>query len=321
VNRVAVANLLALVVAVATTAAIAWPRSHDRTGRTVVHAGAPRIEAKRIAWPGGGDGIADASARVIPLRHYQRIVSTNLVTDRLLIELCERDRILAVSAAAAARQRDGYRYRGLPTVEGFGSPEAMVARQPDLVLTNSFGSPGFADRLRQAGIQVFDLGELRGVRSFDGVVTAVGLLLGVPERAERLRTSFASRMEALALAHRSPRPPRALFLSSLGPDLLGGTVGTSYHDIMIAAGLADVAADRYRDWPAYAPEQVLALAPDLIVTRGGQADRICAYPGMDHLGPCRGRGRIVTLDAELLDEPGLGMLEAAEELAAAVGGR
>lgn len=312
-KRVTLANLLPLVLGLLAVAVLAWPRDHAGPRRTVRRAGlAATVNPVATA---DGQGVVDASGRLVPLRPYQRIVSTNLVTDRLLIELCERPRILAVSAAAAARSRDGYRYRDLGTVEGFGAIEAMVARKPDLVLTNSFGSPGFADRLRQAGIQVFDLGELRGERSFSAVASSVGLLLGVPERAERLRESFASRMRALAARHAGARRPRALYLSTLGPDLLGGTVGTSYHDIMRAAGLDDVAAGRYRDWPAFAPEQVLELAPELVVTRAGSAERVCAFPGMSHIGPCRGEGRMVELDGELLDEPGLGMLEAAEELA------
>jgi iron complex transport system substrate-binding protein len=263
---------------------------------------------------GGQFAVADASGHLVALRDYQRIVSTNLVTDRLLVELCEPTRILAVSTAAAARRRDGYRYQGMTTVDGFGPPEAMVALKPDLVLTNSFGAPGSADRLRGAGIQVFDLGELRGESSLGVVVSSLGLLLGAPQRAQRLLAGFASRMHALPARLGTRQPKRALFLSTLGPDLQGGTSGTSYHDIMTAAGLVDVAAERYRDWPAYAPEQVLALAPDIIVTRAGFAAGLCNYPGMDHVGPCRGQGRIIELDGELLDEPGLAMLDAAEEL-------
>jgi iron complex transport system substrate-binding protein len=105
-----------------------------------------------------------------------------------------------------------------------------------------------------------------------------------------------------------------MFLSTLGPDLQGGTRGTSYHDILIAAGLDDVAATKYRDWPAYSAEQVLDLAPDMVVTRAGFAVGICKYPGMDHVPACRGNGRIVELAGELLDEPGIAMLDAAEEL-------
>lgn len=317
-GRTTLVNLAPLVLALLGVAVVAWPRAGADGRRTVRRAGlAAAVTPVKTA---DGLGVEDAAGRVVPLRRYQRIVSTNLVTDRLLLELCERPRILAVSAAAAARRRDGHRYQGLDTVEGFGAPEAMVARKPDLVLTNSFGSPGFADRLRQAGIQVFDLGELRGERSLSAVVASVGLLLGAPERADRLRDSFSGRMRALSARHAGQHRPRALYLATLGPDLQGGTVGTSYHDIMTAAGLDDVAALRYRDWPAYSPEQVLELAPELIVTRAGGADRVCAFPGMGHIGPCRGQGRMVELDGELLDEPGLGMLDAAEELARLVHG-
>jgi iron complex transport system substrate-binding protein len=191
----------------------------------------------------------------------------------------------------------------------------MVVLKPDLVLTNSFGRPGEAERLRNANIEVFELGELRGMKSFATTVSSLGLLLGAPERAERLWQSFASRMHALATEQAKPAAPRAMFLSTLGPDLQGGTVGTTYHDIMVTAGLTDVAATRYRDWPAYSAEQVLELAPELIVTRAGSADAVCRYPGMVNIAPCQGKGRIIELPGELLDEPGLGMLEAAEELA------
>ena len=313
-KRTSAANLLLLLLALVGSLAVAWPRQRGSGGRNIVRAGAHEATRTRVPLAGGGFGVADASGYLVPLRDYRRIVSTNLVTDRLLVELCEPTRILAISTAAAARKRDGYRYRGMATIDGFGAPEAMVALRPDLVLTNSFGTPGSAARLRGAGIEVFDLGELHGESSLGTIVASLGLLLGDELRAQRLWHGFASRMRALP-ARLGARPPkRALFLSTLGPDLQGGTTGTSYHDIMTAAGLADAAAGSYRDWPAYAPEQVLALAPEIIVTRAGFAAGICAFPGMDHVGPCQEPGRIIELDGELLDEPGLAMLEAAEEL-------
>jgi iron complex transport system substrate-binding protein len=274
----------------------------------------------RVSLGNGAFAVADASRHLVPLRRYQRIVSTNLVTDRLLVELCEPTRILAVSSAAAERERDGYRYQGLRTVDGFGPVEAILALRPDLVLTNSFGLPGSSDRLRSAGVQVFDLGELRGMDSLSKVAGSLGELLGVRERAQRLVQSFTTRMRNVSARMGTRKPVRAMFLSTLGPDLQGGTRGTSYHDILIAAGLDDVAAKTYHDWPAYSAEQVLALAPDIVVTREGFAAGICKYPGMDHVPACRGNGHIVELAGELLDEPGMAMLEAAEELYALVYG-
>jgi iron complex transport system substrate-binding protein len=314
VNRTSLANSIALLVALAGTMALGWPNAGERA-RTV-RTGTPGVEGApaRVRLESGLFAIPDATGRLVPLRRYHRIVSTNLVTDHLLVELCEPSRILAVSTAAAERKRDGFRYQGMTTVDGFGPAEAMVALQPDLVLTNSFGSPGHSERLRSAGIEVFDLGELRGEKSLSYVALGLGELLEAPARARQLVHSFANRMRRVSAGLGPRKPIRAMYLSTLGPDLQGGTRGTSYHDILVAAGLVDVAAESYRDWPAYAAEQVLALAPEIIVTREGLADGICKYPGMNHAPPCRGQGSIVELPGELLDEPGLAMLEAAEML-------
>ena len=309
-----VANPAAVLLALAGTIALAWPRPGQNIRPARARISMNDSAPARIPLGNGSFAIADASGHLVPLRSYQRVVSTNLVTDRLLLELCEPTRILAISRAAAERKRDGFRYQGMTTVDGFGPAEAMVALRPDLVLTNSFGSPGSAERLRSAGIEVFDLGELRGEPSLSYVALSLGELLGVPERAQRLMQDFSRRMHRVSARLEAKKPIRAMYLSTLGPDLQGGTRGTSYHDILVAAGLTDVAAESYRDWPAYVAEQVLALSPELIVTREGFAAGICKYPGMDHAPACRGEGRIVELPGELLDEPGLAMLEAAEML-------
>ena len=317
-NRTLAANSGALALALAGTLAVAWPNAAPPVHRAVAPPSPAAMAPPRIALADGTWAVADAWGHPVPLRPYARIVSTNLLTDRLLVELCEPTRILAVSRAARERKRDGFRYQGMGLVDGFGPVEGIVALKPDLVLTNSFGSPGSAERMRSAGIEVFNLGELHGEASLSYVALSLGELLGAPERAQHLLHDFSRRMRKVA-AHRAPdQAKRALFLSILGPDLQGGTAGTSYHDILVAAGLVDIAASRYRGWPAYSAEAVLAMAPEIVVTRENHTARICAYPGMDLLPPCRGQGRIVELPGDLLDEPGLAMLEAAEELFARV---
>jgi iron complex transport system substrate-binding protein len=320
VNRVAGLNLIVLLVAIAATLALAWPRATPSAKGAVSRSDQPANLPVKTRLESGELAIADASGSLVPLRRYHRIVSTNLVTDRLLIELCDPSRIRAISRAAAERKLDGYRYRGLDIVDGFGPIEAMLALKPDLVLMNSFGAPGSAQRLRSAGVEVFDLGQLHGESSLAHVALSLGELLGEPERARRFIDSLEGRMKRASAGLGSRPHKRAVFLSILGPDLQCGTRGTSYHDIMVAAGLEDVAARDYHGWPALSAEQVLALAPDIVVTRAGAAERVCRYPGMEHLAPCRGEGRIVELPGELLDEPGPSMLDAAELLFALVYG-
>ena len=295
-NRVTLANTCALVAAVGLTIQLGRGQKGGRTASV------------------GSASLVDATFHSVPLRRYSRIVSTNLVTDRLLLELAEPDRILAFSRAAAERPQDGYRYAGKLVVDGFGPVEALIALRPDLVLTNSFGTPGRAAKLRSAGIEVFDLGELRGVGSLVIATETLAELLGRPERGRQFARPFVQRMNNVA-AGLTGRPRKtALFLSIIGNQVQGGTAGTALHDILTAGGLVDVAATSYRDWPAYSAEQLLALEPDLIVTKQGMSAAVCAFPGADHLLACREPDRIIELPAELLDEPGPAMLEAAEAI-------
>jgi iron complex transport system substrate-binding protein len=300
VKRATLANTCALALALALT--IQLGRGPGRGGSL----------GRRAAV--GGESLSDATGHPVPLQRYTRIVSTNLVTDRLLLDLAEPDRILAFSRAAAERPQDGYRYTGKLVVDGFGPVEALIALRPDLVLTNSFGTPGRAAKLRSAGIEVFDLGELRGVSSLVKATTTLADLLGQPERGRQFARTFVQRMNNVA-AGLAGRPRKtALFLSIIGNQVQGGTAGTALHDILTAGGLVDVAATNYRDWPAYSAEQLLALHPDLIVTKQGMSAAVCAFPGADLLPACDEPDRIIELPAELLDEPGPAMLEAAEAI-------
>jgi iron complex transport system substrate-binding protein len=299
-KRATLANACALVAAVALT--IHFGRGH---GPSASRGRSPATDSASLS---------DTTGYPVPLRRYTRIVSTNLVTDRLLLEFAEPDRILAFSRAASERPQDGYRYMGKPPVDGFGPVEALIALRPDLVLTNSFGTPGRAAKLRSAGIEVFDLGELRGVSSLVGAAKRLAELLGHPERGQNFARTFVQRMNNVA-AGLAGRPRKtAIFLSIIGNQVQGGTSGTAPYDILTAAGLIDVAAARYRDWPAYSAEQLLDLAPDLIVTKQGMSAAVCAFPGADHLPACRAPDRIIELPGELLDEPGPAMLEAAEAI-------
>jgi len=300
--RVTWANGVAFVAALVLTAAVAWQ---------------PRQSLVAIA-DESADDLTDSAGHVVARREYRRIVSTSMMIDRLLVEMAEPDRIVAFSGAGARVSKWAYQYAGKATLESLDDSERIIALKPDLVLANSFGRMGHVAKLRAAGIEVFDFGEPRGVTALLSTARRLGALLGSPERGERFARGFERRLGNVA-ARRGERPRRsAMYVSVVGTRLFGGTVGTSYHDVLTAAGLEDVAARSFRDWPDYSAEQMLALAPELVVTKDGMARALCAYPGLDSLPACRPSTvpvpRIVELPAALLDEPGPVMLDAAETL-------
>ncbi|MCW5893458.1 MAG: ABC transporter substrate-binding protein [bacterium] len=309
-TRLGALNLLAAATCVGLAMLVGVPPSSRRV--LAPSASAAAAPASRLVEEDGRVGLRDAGGFFVPLADYRRILSASTVGDGLLLALAEPSRVVAFTEYGATRSPNAWRYAGKPTFAGIADVEAAVAFEPDLVLTNGFGAPERLARLREAGLTVFDLGEMRGISSLLANIEAVSLLLARPEDGTRLARRFVARMHALAGAVPSDERPAGIYLAVYGDSLLGGTTGTSFHDVLAAAGVRDAAAGRWTDWPRYTPEALLGLDPELIVTQTGMTATICAFPGLDRLRACGPGGRMVEVDGALLGDPGLAMLDAAE---------
>lgn len=268
----------------------------------------------------GRPGVVDATGAVIAVEPYGRIVSGSTAVDWLLTELAAPDRVLAYTGQSAERAPWRHRFAGKKTIDSLSSIEALLAMHPDLVITDDFGDPKRIARLREHGLAVFDIGELRGVDALVLAAQRLGALLGHPDRGDVLASRFGRSMRAIAMDLPEAGRRTAIYVSVYGDKLYGGTVGTTYHEILRYAGLVDAAAGRHRNWPEYTIEELLVLDPELIVTRPGMGQMLCRLPGLDRLRACTTAHAIIELDGFVLDDPGLGMLEAAEALHRAVHG-
>jgi iron complex transport system substrate-binding protein len=318
-NRLDAWNLGALLAAL--VASVLGAGARDTAHSVRVEQVAPRsTPIAEVQLPGGGRGVRDASGTVAPLHAYQRIASASLIADHVLWELCAPERVVAVSDRTKASAAFAFRHTAQTGISSPAELEKIFALHPDLLFINHFGDPRYTARLRERGIVVFDLGEMEGLASLLPNIRVIGKLIGADTAARALADRFATRMRAVAADVPRARWPRGLYVSAYGKQLYGGTVGTSYHDVLTAAGVVDAAAERYRGWPTFDAEQVLALDPDVLITKHGMGKILCAFPGLGQLRACRGAARIVELDAELADDPGLPMLDVAEELRTAVHG-
>lgn len=300
-SRVSVINLAAL--AAALLSAVALSADGDPFS--------PKAHASTVSGP---DSLADATGHRVPLAHYERILSAGMLSDRLLLDLCEPGRIVGFSDHSTERSSWAHRFAGKPTVADLGDLEQVLELAPDLVLVNHIGDPRRVARLREHGLDVFDLGAMKGLRTLVSDIREVATLLGHPERGERYVARLVQRLRAVAADIPPERRRRALYVSIHGTRLYGGTRGTSYHDMLRFAGLVDVAAARDRGWPAYDAEDLLALDPPLVVTGLGMRERLCRHPGLGRLRACRDPQGIIELPDGLLSDPGPGMLAAAERL-------
>lgn len=261
--------------------------------------------------------VVDATGTRVDVVHFQRIASASSIADQLLVALCEPDRIVAFTRYGATHSAHPHRYVGKPTIGDLSEIEAILALQPDLVLVSNVADPKRVTRLREAGIVVFDLGPMRGVSSLADNIVAIGKLVGAPERGEALLKAFTRRIERIASGLPPSARKRGMYLSVYGGHLYGGTRGTSYGDVLRYAGIEDVAASAYANWPEYTSERVLALDPELLVTNEGMGAMLCSHPGLSRLKACSA-GWVVEMDPDLLGDPGLEMLDAAESVYAKV---
>ncbi len=263
--------------------------------------------------------VEDATGRPIAIRDYTRIVSTSTIADQVLMEIIAPHRVLAVSGHTLRTQKSRS-YEDKIGVERARDIETIIELRPDVVFINNFIDRRQVERLKDAGLNVFDMGEMRGLETLLPNIRQLAAVMGEPERGEALIEDFVRRLEAVSADIQEQDRRRTLYVGVHGDRLYGGTAGTSFHDVLVAGGLVDIAAEAGFDgWPAFTNEQLLTLDPQWIITNPGTERTLCRHPGLEALAACR-TGQVRSIETHLLTDPGLGILQAAEAVHAAVYG-
>lgn len=262
----------------------------------------------------GATSVVDARGVAVPVREYRRIVSLSTISDHALLRLVEPERLVSITEYST-RHPEAWKFGQRATIASSGALEAVLALKPDLVLVSMFSDESYLARLREAGVQIFDLGDMRGVTTTLANIRALGALLDVRGRAEALEQSYLRELAALDAATVDADMAPGIYLSVYGDTFFGATAGTSYADTLRLGGVRDVAAERgYRDWPQYTAEQLLELDPPLIVTLEGMAEVIRGHALLSTLQACGPDGRIVEIDGAYNGDAGLGIVAAAHQI-------
>lgn len=202
--------------------------------------------------------LASGVARAEPPR---RIVSLNLCTDQILVDLVGRERIAALSHLATdpALSAIAEEARGLVTIRG--TAEEVLARDPDLVLTIAGSTPATVSLLERLGKRVLAVPLANDFDAVRSITRAIAQAVGEVQRGEQLLASFDARLAAGAPA--DARRPSALVyqLNSLasGP-------GTLVDAMLTAAGFRNLARELPLGPAGRLPlETLVANPPDLVV--------------------------------------------------------
>jgi iron complex transport system substrate-binding protein len=272
----------------------------------------PRMLLSRVgAEPAGWVWTTDARGVSVPIGDYRRIVSLNPVADHLLLQLVPPERLVGITAHTAENHPDGWRFGARARLGTSRDIEQVLGLHPDLVIASQFSEEAYMARLREAGVVVFDLGDTRNAQTTFANIETLGLLLGVSPRAARLGASYRRELDSLARAGALRTPLPGIYLTQVGGVWFGGTRGSSYGDLLRLSGVADLAgASGYRDWPQFSREQILSLAPPLVITREGGRAALCGDAVLSRLPACSPAGRVIEMPDAYDSDPGLGLVQA-----------
>ncbi len=195
--------------------------------------------------------------------------------------------------------------------------ERIVALAPDLCIAIKDGNPKAAvDRLTELNVPVYTVNPV-DIEHVIRAVIEIGGLLNAEENAHRLADEMHTRVQRVKsqMAHATHRP-RVFFQIGIAPIVSVGTK-TFINELIVLAGGDNIAAGSTA-YPRFNREQVLALAPEVIIissmTRGASFEQIKQewqnwpkIPAVQHQ-------RIYIVDSDLFDRPSPRLVEALEML-------
>ena len=146
----------------------------------------------------------------------QRIVSLNLCTDQILLDLVSRQRIAALSFLAADPTMSSMveEARGLKTIQG--AAEEVLALDPDLVFVGQYSTPATVSLLERLGQRVVKVAMASSFAEIRSVVRHMAEAVGEGPRGDAMIADFDARISAAkALPDSSPPTVMAMQVNSL----------------------------------------------------------------------------------------------------------
>jgi iron complex transport system substrate-binding protein len=194
-----------------------------------------------------------------------RIMSLNVCTDGLLLDLVSADRIASVTYLARSRS-DAYRWAEAARVQvNYGLAEEVLTQKPDLVLAGTYTTSATRALLKKVGVPLL---EVPPANSFDEI-RVVTRSVASALHAQAIGEALLAKMDATLAALAANPPRRAITVASWSG---GGTVpgkGTLFDAILTAAGGINIAASHQGGTGgSFDIEELLMAQPDVLAYGG-----------------------------------------------------
>ncbi len=243
----------------------------------------------------------------------QRIVSCGPAITELVYELNQQDKLVG--------RTDYCNYPEacleITSVGAIDTPsvEAIVALQPDLVITSSVFSKDAYEQLTGLGIKVICFNEERDPDGVYNMIASFGQVMNANEEASAAIVEMKSKIESIqSRIHASQQAaPSVYYVVSFGEygDFTCG--GDTYiHQIITLAGGRNIAEDVV-GW-SFSVDQLIEKDPDIIIVPLWAKEDFVKTAPYDQLSAVK-NGKVYTIDTDMLDRQGVRNADAIEKLA------
>ncbi len=191
----------------------------------------------------------------------QRIVSLNVCTDELLLDLVRPDRIASLTYLSRSPSNSYLWPQARRVPVNHGLAEEVLAEHPDLVLAGTYTTTATRAVLKQIGMPLLALEPAENFEGIRTITRRVAAAVGESARGERLIAGMNAELAALA----NTKPKRLIRVA--GWDGSGSVPGKGslFDAILTAAGGTNIASaadgDRRNSFDI---EQLLMARPDVL---------------------------------------------------------
>jgi iron complex transport system substrate-binding protein len=261
--------------------------------------------------------VTDGTGRVLTVPdNPQRIVSFAPSITEIIFALGEETRLKGRSQFSDFPPQA----RRLPSVGSYIrlDLEKIVALRPDLCFATKDGNPrAVIMRLADLDIPVYVV-DPKNLEAVMETIERIGWALNAVPTATAIIQAMRSRIDRVkALVATTASRPRVFFQIEISPIVSVGSK-TFINELIEMAGGTNV-AEGSAPYPRFSREQVLALAPDVLIitsmARGGRFDQVkrewARWPSI----PAVRNRRILMVDSNLFDRPSPRLVDALEILA------
>lgn len=205
-------------------------------------------------------------------------------------------------------------------VGGLGRPnlEKLLALSPDLVVATDFDRGGYAQTLRQSGIQVLDV-KIRSLDEMFERLRQLGDAVGKQPQADKLVASMQAELKSIADQFGdSPRP--RVFIEIWDDPLTTVGQASFLDDLVARAGGLNVAHEVSLPHPRISAEKVIEWNPEVIVVAHMNRGTISAEQMAERIGwadiAAVKNGRVVCdIPTDLILRPGPRLIDGVKALA------